>query len=708
MDSQENNTSDFEDDEESQRLQAVCSCCFDLNASLVDSASDDVRLDQSELVISVLRNAAQLRDAATNSCESCAVMINALEYHSLITSKSYPIALDKLEDPNLPSQSDNGGIRFRLRLPISQGNPEISLSSPGLPQRFLQFYTDEAQGRSWKTIVPMPDICNDNLSRQGIDFINSCLRLCQEHHAHCQQDKPSLPTRLLDIGTGNDTHVHLVETRDITTAKYTALSYCWGSDPSIKTLTGNLEDMKSGIALEKLPAAYVDAIALTRQLDVRYIWIDALCIIQDSHRDWERECSKMADTYANAYITIGAASSPSVTNHFLKPQLHPPPHMSHRKQDVFTAMLSDTGGEMQVSVKVRLMQATGAHWLWQDTRNDEQPLMEPLTQRGWTLQEKVLSTRFLSIYSMEMVWTCKEQIFCECGSRLNYQREFGRTPLSRISQHDEAFNFWHKIVENYSKRKLTQSEDRLPAISAIAAIVQKKIGSEYVAGLWADNIDLDLLWRRAEPTRAHIASSYYIAPSFSWASITGEIDYLCFRNGKWPYEKATKIIEVTSESGPDAPLGRVTKGRLVLQGPIAPGYVERQDSHGWFIVRIGSTRFSFRPDTALSTTMTENGSEVSVCRRPSEHNREDLGRLLKRLDQKEKHKSERNKIRCWVLRLGAYPIMRREEKEHQWLVLGRSGTETECFERVGWGLVKNYDEEEQVFAQETTATITLV
>lgn len=557
----------------------------------------------------------------------------------------------------------------------------------------------------------MPDICTDNLSRQGLVFINACLRLCQEHHTHCKQDDLSLPSRLLDIGTGDDTHVRLIETQNVENAKYTALSYCWGNDPSIKTITGNLEDMKCGIALEKLPAAYRDAIALTKRLDVRYIWIDALCIIQDSQKDWERECSKMADTYTNAYVTIAAASSSSVTNHFLKPQLRPPPEISHREREAFTAILSDASGKEQVSVKARLMQATGAHWLWQDSGNDEQPLIEPLTQRGWTLQEKVLSTRFLSISSMEMVWTCKEQIFCECGSRLNHQREFGRTPLSQISRRDEAFNFWHKIVENYSKRKLTQSEDRLPAISAIAAMVQKKIESEYIAGLWAGNIELDLLWHRAEPTRAPAASSCYIAPSFSWASISGEIDYMCFRNGKWPYEKATKVIEVTSETGPDAPLGRVTRSKLVLQGPIATGHVERQDSHGWFVVRIGNARLSFRPDTILSTTVTEGGSEVSVCRRPMEHGREELRRLLKRQDPTGKHKSEsvshRIKIRCWVLRLGTYSIGRRGEKEHEWLVLGRSETETECFERVGWGLVKRHEEEE-VFAQETRTIIGLV
>ncbi|KAJ4111348.1 hypothetical protein NW768_011925 [Fusarium equiseti] len=306
----------------------------------------------------------------------------------------------------------------------------------------------------------------------------------------------------------------------------------------------NIEEMKSGVTLQRLPAAYVDAITLTRQLGVRYIWIDALCIIQDSQADWEKECSKMAETYTNAYVTIAAASSSSVTSHFLKPWLETPPQAPHYNSQVFKTAVTGNNGKGLVSVKARLMQATGAHWQWQDTQNDQQPLVEPLTQRGWTLQEKILSTRLLSLSASEMVWTCKERIICECGSRLNHQREFGGTPLSQISRRSEAFNFWHKVVENYAKRKLTRSEDKLPAISAIAAIVQKKIGSDYIAGLWADNIELDLLWRRPASTAVQLASSCYIAPSFSWASITGEIDYLCFRNGKWPYEKAAKVLEI--------------------------------------------------------------------------------------------------------------------------------------------------------------------
>ncbi|KAF5254697.1 hypothetical protein FANTH_630 [Fusarium anthophilum] len=420
----------------------------------------------------------------------------------------------------------------------------------------------------------------------------------------------------------------------------------------------------------------------------------------------------MADTYANAFLTIAASSSTSVTSHFLRPQLKPPPRAAQDRCAIYSeSMRSETGPP--ILLKVRLMQATGAHWKWKPSHStDQQPLVEPLTQRGWTLQEKVLSTRLLSISVMEMAWTCKEAIFCECGSKLNHQREFGGTPLSQISRQDEAFNFWHKVIENYSKRNLTQPGDKLPAISAIAASVQKKIGSDYVAGLWTDNIDLDLLWRRPSASRIQAANSSYIAPSFSWASITGEVDYLCFRNGKWPYEKAATVLEVNAVTGPEAPLGRVTSSKMIISGPLATGYLESRGPYDWYAVRLGRALLWFSADTSLSTIV--NGSEVSVCRRSREYKGSDVAEELKRLNRKrssgDTHLTEPTTgnaaIRCWVLRLGAFPFGDKGQRDHEWLVLGRSATQPELFERIGLGSLKD-SQEAEVLELETITTVSI-
>ncbi|KAM0346209.1 hypothetical protein ACHAPU_005632 [Fusarium lateritium] len=434
----------------------------------------------------------------------------------------------------------------------------------------------------------------------------------------------------------------------------------------------------------------------------------------------------MAETYANAYLTIAAASSSSVTDHFLRPALKPPPHAAQEQRVIHSETMQSRNGP--VLLKARGMWPTGAHWKWQDGA-DQQPHIEPLTKRGWTLQEKILSTRLLSVSAMEMTWTCKEQIACECGSRLNYHRELGQTPLSQISKPDEAFNFWHKVVENYSKRELTQIGDKLPAISAIAAIIQQRIGSQYIAGLWTDNIDLDLLWRRPGLSRVAFASSSYIAPSFSWASIKGEVDYLCFRNGRFPYEKASEVLEVSSVSGPDAPLGRVSSSRLVIQGPLATGCIERQPHHWisrrlgmrhpWFCVDLGKTQLWFYPDTALSKTVSvsDGAPESSVCRRSRAQNGPDLVEELERLYRKQPtgdahHQADCREgssgIRCWVMRLGAFHLQD-GQMDHEYLVLGRSPSQPDAFERIGLGMMMSDDEEaDRMFVPGSTTTITIV
>ncbi|KAF4436373.1 hypothetical protein F53441_13281 [Fusarium austroafricanum] len=688
------------------RPRDPCPCCFDFNPDLAaPGPAKDVRVDSRESVVWILRDIIQFESAASSNCDICSFIVKTIKVSGLLGLES------------------KMGTWMYLRLPIGQGNPEIILGDPSRSEMFLQFYTDYSQREAWKHVKPLPEICEDHLSREGLDFINACFDKCVKDHKLCKQVIPSFPTRVLDIGSNEDDPVRLIETKAITAEKYVALSYCWGSNPSIKTLSGNLEDMKSGIALDKLPATYLDAIALTRKLGMKYLWIDALCIIQDSQADWEKECTKMADTYADSYLTIAASSSTSVTSHFLRPQLEPLPRAAHDQRPIYSEWMKNDKG--QVLLKARLMHTTGVHWKWRPTHTtDQQPLVEPLTQRGWTLQEKILATRLLSISAMEMAWSCKEAIFCECSSNLNHLREFGGKPLSQISRRGETFNFWHKVIENYSKRKLTQDGDKLPAISAIAAIVQQKIASNYVAGLWTDNIELDLLWRRPSSSRVQAANSSYIAPSFGWASITGEIDYFCFRNGKWPYEKAAKVLEVSAVTGPDAPLGRVSQSKLTIQGPVAMGYVVARGPFDGYAIRLGSACLWFSADTNLSTIVAtgSNGeSEVSVCRKRREHDRLDLADELKRLDQKRspggvQHLTEptttdtstRKVIRCWVMRLGGFPFGDKGKKDIEWMVLGRSATQPEYFERVGLGSLENRDEDTAVISLERIETVTVV
>lgn len=137
-----------------------------------------------------------------------------------------------------------------------------------------------------------------------------------------------LPTRLIDFGPGtSSTHVRLVLASDILGSsnppreipKYAALSYCWGSPANGPlqpcTNKGNLQARKAGIT--EITPVLRDTIRVCESLGLRYLWVDALCIVQDDTVDWERESVSMAMVYERALVTICTPVSTSCWEGFL-------------------------------------------------------------------------------------------------------------------------------------------------------------------------------------------------------------------------------------------------------------------------------------------------------------------------------------------------------------------------------------------------------
>lgn len=143
---------------------------------------------------------------------------------------------------------------------------------------------------------------------------------CIEHHERCPSPGlPSLPTRVVFVGS-DDTEPHLYITCG-EHARYAALSHCWGSEDKSppRTTHKTLNRRLSGMSFGELPKTFQDAVTITRRLGLQYLWIDSLCIIQDSQSDWEAEAANMATVYQNAYVTIAAeAASNSQEGCFFK------------------------------------------------------------------------------------------------------------------------------------------------------------------------------------------------------------------------------------------------------------------------------------------------------------------------------------------------------------------------------------------------------
>ncbi|ORY03326.1 heterokaryon incompatibility protein-domain-containing protein [Clohesyomyces aquaticus] len=120
-----------------------------------------------------------------------------------------------------------------------------------------------------------------------------------------------LPNRVLELDGSPDhgIRVRLFESNG-KHVRYVCLSYCWGlTGCALKTASQNLDAHKNGIPFSHLSRTFQDAVVFTQWLGIRYLWIDALCIIQDSKRDRELESSRMASIYEHSYLTLSAAKA---------------------------------------------------------------------------------------------------------------------------------------------------------------------------------------------------------------------------------------------------------------------------------------------------------------------------------------------------------------------------------------------------------------
>jgi hypothetical protein len=136
------------------------------------------------------------------------------------------------------------------------------------------------------------------------------LKVCERKHSCHSHSATTLPKRTLSFQKSMDGRidVKLVE-NSMEKGRYIALSHCWGSAQHCTLTSKTLPEFKFSIPWHILPKTFQDAIIFSTKLDVYYIWIDALCIIQDAPTDLEIESAKMADIYQDSYLTLAATGS---------------------------------------------------------------------------------------------------------------------------------------------------------------------------------------------------------------------------------------------------------------------------------------------------------------------------------------------------------------------------------------------------------------
>ncbi len=352
-----------------------------------------------------------------------------------------------------------------------------------------------------------------------------------------------LPTRV--IGVSSDPP-RLIVTRDegITYGRYAALSYCWGGPQPIRTTRETLSDHIRSIPFKSLPRTLQDAITVTRKLGLKYIWIDALCIIQDDEADRQRELPSMGKIYNSAYVTISASTAVSCHDGFLEPR-----QLEHKPIRLRAKSLNAKMGS------VLLMRDFSE--VFQDS--------VPIHKRGWTLQEHLLAPRLLVFGLLRTQYICTAGIQYDGGSpiplgaprfglpKLGYSTlfaaEYGgfmtegskrriqslpyRTHLmdlavrmtgevGKITQ--MLIEHWCDIVTAYTSRHLGVPDDRLDAIAGIAGKVHRRELGQYLAGIFSTYLHSQLLWRRAgNQLLLPRPTGRYRCPSWSWASVDGAV-----------------------------------------------------------------------------------------------------------------------------------------------------------------------------------------
>jgi hypothetical protein len=303
--------------------------------------------------------------------------------------------------------------------------------------------------------------------------------------------------------------------------RYITLSHRWERIMRVKLQSSNMAQMLTEVAISSLTPAFQDAIAITRHLNIDYIWIDALCIVQDEDEsDWKIESQYMDKVYSNAFLNLSATMSstgtePLITERYLS-SLEP------SKINLFDSVHED----------YYIVDSQ----MWMDEVDDA-----PLNQRGWVFQERFLARRIVHFGLRQLAWECNESEALEASpdglheystltsmSKPRAYKSIRHLPPERGEIWAKDFSKeYHILVHNYSKCKLTRLEDKLIAFSGIPRSIQEYRDDFYVAGVWKSSLPLDLNWycdlfdEEGSPN----PEAPFGAPSWSWASVTGEVYY---------------------------------------------------------------------------------------------------------------------------------------------------------------------------------------
>jgi hypothetical protein len=560
---------------------AVCQVCRDLDYDEIqktDSVTEEIfgRVLQTTL--------SDLKRSAGQGCDTCTILLDGIQ---VVCPNSHEA---NLESPPIVIRQRRGrSLELRIGDVVDCDKIEFYTHLGSIKEHTFKRsrLTLTEQPTPWDALGAARDVPTRLDMAACLEKVRKWIEFCEDKHPRCASHPLSkLPTRVLDVGNrGSQTLVKLYETLG-DSGRYITLSHCWGKKKIVTTTTATLAQLKSEVQWSQLSRNFQDAISITRELGVRYIWIDSLCIIQDDRNDWKRESAKMAEIYSNSYLNLAATGSADgeggcFLNRWTSSGKSRFPVKLHE-------IKREVGGHAVSIFARRLISDAHIHFTDLEPPNAEDILVAaPLLSRAWVMQERLLTARTVHFHSAELVWECKEGLLCECGG-FDDHNNGSRRPGNQLKftcaeafsgkkNSQELADLWFELVTLYSRLKLTNESDRLPALSGLAKCFGDLSRGAYLGGLWESDLPRALLWQACPSIyggacRAAVQDGL---PSWSWASVQlHDTDF----SGFITYETATyfgferdhrlRILGVSCTPVGINPFGQVSGGRIDVQGAV--------------------------------------------------------------------------------------------------------------------------------------------
>lgn len=383
-------------------------------------------------------------------------------------------------------------------------------------------------------------------------WLNDCLASHSACHARTHPTSSwSLPTRLIRV-TGFGTSVFSMKLclgKSVAPGtRYLALSHCWGGADIVKLTQGSLGSFLSDIPVRLLPQNFKDAAAVTVFLGYEYLWIDSLCIIQDSTEDWKQEAAIMGNVYRYSLCTLAALGAKDPHGGFFVDRNH----LSVTPCQLFPDSATRTG-------------VYAENWRDPGPNSNQNQFKERLLTRGWVVQESALSPRTLYFGSNMIYWACTVANGSELDQQLSTlalegnikSRFYSLLDMTKDGDYHSWQHHWWRIVHDYTACSLSFPSDRWTAISGLATMVANKAGSRLVFGLWEMKLSEEMMWE-VSGSRQDVRVEGQ-GPSWSWLSVDGPVHRMAYNTVK--YFRVDAAVSLQTHPPDDSKL--FIRGRMV-------------------------------------------------------------------------------------------------------------------------------------------------